>query len=648
MKMIINNILIIVFSLLSFACGDQDNNPEVTVNGNMISDVYIEQTMMLYENKNVTILGKGFKSGDILVLESGAGKYTTSLSDINANYASFYVPENLSDGKYNISVKRGERLQLLGTTIIKVSLLFDVPDKDNTTVKGVVFCGTKPVKGVRVSDGIETTVTNDDGFYWLNSDKSTKCVFYTIPSGYEPVSGNNITPGFWVALKQDKTVCEQHNFELVKVDNNKHIVLAAADFHLANRSSTKDIQQFRNGFLADVNKFVSENNGTRIYTLVLGDITWDRFWYSHNYDLFSYKTTMLSYPTPLFHVMGNHDNDPYIANDFGAEAAYRQALGPTYYSMDLGKVHYIMLDNTVFINDGGAQGTIGDRNYQKYLTENQLKWLKDDIAAIKSNITPIIVGFHCQTHKNNNELFVNTNSFSPASKRDEFMNCFSGFSNVHFLSGHTHLNATMVLNNNIIEHNTAAVSETWWWSGALSPQSICTDGTPSGYGVYQMNGTDVNWYYKGIGKQKGKQFRAYDMNVVKSFFGNTDIMNKLKAYDFRKDNPNDYITVEDNTVMLNIWNYDINWKISVKENGKELDVKRVFRRDPLHTITFDLPRVQNGEEPMNEWASCLTSHMFEVKTERYDSSLEIIVTDRFGNKYTENMSRPKAFTTTME
>ena len=645
--MFINNVLIIVLTCLSFSCGDKDNSPDTTPQGSMISDVYIEQTLMLYESKTVTILGKGFQSGDILVFDSGANKYNIPLSDIKETSVSFTVPKELVDGKYIIWIKRGDRAETLGTTTIKASLLFNVPDKAGATVKGVVFCGAAPVKGVRVSDGIRTTVTDDNGFYWLDSDKSTKNVFYTIPSGYEPAGTNNVTPGFWAAFRIDKDVCEQHDFELVRVDNDRHIVLAAADFHLAGRSSTKDLQQFNDGFMVDVNKFVSENKGTCIYTLVLGDITWDRFWYSHDYDLFSYKNTVLSYPTPMFHVMGNHDNDCYIPEDFGAEAAYRNALGPTYYSMNLGKVHYVMLDNTVFINEGGKQGTMGDRNYQKHLTANQLNWLKEDLAAVSKN-TPVVVGFHCQTHRNDNSTFTNNNSFSPASKRDEFMQCFSGFSNVHFLSGHTHLNTTMILNNNIIEHNTAAVSETWWWSGALSPQSICTDGTPSGYGVYQMNGTDINWYYKGIGKSKDKQFRAYDMNVIKSFFSHTDVMDKLKKYGFRKDQPNDYISVESNMVYLNIWNYDLKWKISVKENGKELSVKRIYQRDPLHTITFDLPRVEQGEAPDDGWATCLNTHMFEVKTEKADSSLEIVVTDRFGNEYKETMIRPKAFTTTME
>ena len=202
--MIFNNILVFVLLSVSFACSDGSDDTVSGIEGNMISNIYIEKTMMLHENKNVTILGKGFRMGDILVFEAEAGKYDISLSEVEDSYVSFSVPASVVDGLYTIWLKRGERTEKLGTTTLKVSILFNVPDKTGATVKGVVFSGGKPIKGIRVSDGLQTTVTDDDGFYWLNSDKSTQCVFYTIPTGYQPVGGNNVTPGFWAALKQNK------------------------------------------------------------------------------------------------------------------------------------------------------------------------------------------------------------------------------------------------------------------------------------------------------------------------------------------------------------------------------------------------------------------------------------------------------------
>ncbi len=95
------------------------------------------------------------------------------------------------------------------------------------------------------------------------------------------------------------------------------------------------------------------------------------------------------------------------------------------------------------------------------------------------------------------------------------MNAVRDFSEVHFITGHTHHNSTMVINDKVIEHNTAAVCETWWWSTFSFPTGpSASTGSPAGYGIYTVNSTDVKWSYKGIGEPAGYQFRTYDMNTV--------------------------------------------------------------------------------------------------------------------------------------
>lgn len=85
---------------------------------------------------------------------------------------------------------------------------------------------------------------------------------------------------------------------------------------------------------------------------------------------------------------------------------------------------------------------------------------------------------------NYNAAFENRESFNPAGKTQELFDCFEGFSDVHFLTGHTHYNANME-RGAIFEHNVAAVCETWWWAGKLSGVGVCKDGSPAGYAVYE-------------------------------------------------------------------------------------------------------------------------------------------------------------------
>ena len=127
----------------------------------------------------------------------------------------------------------------------------------------------------------------------------------------------------------------------------------------------------------------------------------------------------------------------------------------------------------------------------------------------------------------------------------------------------------MVVNDRIIEHNHAAVCETWWWSQYLSDRAICVDGTPAGYGVYRVTGDDVRWLYKSIGEPETRQFRAYDMNTVKVALGTDKVKADLAKYSSRKNGGDDYGKVGGNVVFINVWNYDPRWTICVTENGAE-------------------------------------------------------------------------------
>ena len=76
----------------------------------------------------------------------------------------------------------------------------------------------------------------------------------------------------------------------------------------------------------------------------------------------------------------------------------------------------------------------------------------------------------------------------------------------------------------------------------------------------------------------------------------------------------------------------------VKEGDKSLAVERVTVKDPLHLIAY------NAKTPTGGFGTTNTKHMFRVKASSASSTLEIKVTDRFNNVYTESMKRPKAFT----
>ena len=103
-----------------------------------------------------------------------------------------------------------------------------------------------------------------------------------------------------------------------------------------------------------------------------------------------------------------------------------------------------------------------------------------------------------------------------------------------------------------------------------------------------------------------------------------------------------------NDVLINVWGYDPSWTVEVTEGGTSLAVERVSVKDPLHIISYEAKRLNAGAVPTSSFITGNTAHMFRVRASSATSTLEIKVTDRFGNIYTETMTRPKAFTWSMQ
>ena len=66
-------------------------------------------------------------------------------------------------------------------------------------------------------------------------------------------------------------------------------------------------------------------------------------------------------------------------------------------------------------------------------------------------------------------------------------------------------------------------------------------------------------------------------------------------------------------------------------------------RDPLHLAAYSAKRLDSSSNVSLKFATSVTKHFFEVKASSANSTLEITVTDRFGNVSTETMTRPKQF-----
>lgn len=493
----------------------------------------------------------------------------------------------------------------------------------------------KPLAGVVVSDGVRVTQTDTEGMYTLDSDKELGYVFISIPSGYMTAADACAIPQFFARTAKPAGQSEQHDFTLTPVDNTRHTVIAATDHHLADRESL-DVTQFtaEGGFIDDV-KAVAAATASPVYSICMGDMSWDEYWHKRNFMLPEFRRLYERYtfPCPVFNAMGNHDNDPYCASDEAASAAFRREIGPTYYSFNLGQLHYVVLDNIVYVNTGGREGAIGKLDYEVRIDDRQLAWLRADLATVADKSAPLIIVMHAQLHwwyRGSEGV-----SWKYAFTRDAgcLVDALAGFSEVHLVTGHSHMNFRL-LNGNLREHNIAATSGTWWWTGQIHGDytiNTCRDGSPGGYEVFEVDGRDIRWHYKGIGLEDDYQFRAYDMNEV---LKNERIRS---SGDFTPEGTasgmND--ACGENDILVNIWGWQPDWTVRVTENGQQLRGVRVIGKDPLHKITYTRSTVP--------FQTAYNPHMWRYRASGPSTTVRIEVTDSFGRTSSETMTRPKAF-----
>ena len=651
MKNVLKYLLLALIAVSQlFACGGSDD--EKTPADNFDVQFTVPGSVDVTEGGECTFAvsggGKSPLTTDTFILESDAGiSYVCPIVNTSSDSFTVRLADGCETGYYKVFVKRDARKKSFGRIYINIVEDIDFKPDAGTTVYGIVSSAGVGVENVVVSDGAEVTVTNEKGIYQLKSAKKWGYVFISVPSGYE-VPSVGVLPQFHRALKNSADVVERADFKLEKVDGqDSYKIFMLGDMHLANR--TGDLGQFAQ-FTSDLTDYMTRHKGEKMYALTLGDMTWDLYWYSNSYYFPQYLNTVNSQIKNLqiFHTMGNHDNDFQTRSDYDAAVKYVDQICPTYYSFNIGKVHYVVMDD---IDCSSYDGSTS-RNYVKSLSAEQLDWLAKDLSHV-AKTTPVVVAMHAQV------FYPTTSGFKIDHDQVNTLRLFDildGYT-VRFVTGHTHKlfnvtpDAPIVDGHNFREYNSGSVCASWWWSGNLTPGiHIGTDGTPGGYGIWDVTGTDFQCLYKSTGWPEEYQFRSYDLNNVHFSMADVPLMPSDISASIKNaymQYVNAYPQNNDNEVLINIWNWNSDWTLSVvDENRKTLPYTEVWAYDPLHIAALSVKRFNNAK--LTQTPSFITdkfTHFFKVKADDADTDLVITVKDEFGNEWTENMQRPKAFST---
>lgn len=640
----IRTITLLAVLSLGLVAGSCKKEPVKPVDEDMVENASVPESFTVHVGDKVRISGEGFMMGDIILIDDGDVQVYADVTDVGADFAEFAVPDGLvSGGSYWLFLDREDGQQKLGSTV------FNIITEKHYTVTGTVKSLGTPVEGVWVSDGYVWSKTDAEGKYGLESEKFLGYVFMVIPSGYDAATTADKFPDFWTTLTKASAVPETADFDLVPADNDNHIMVLTADWHMANRLG--DTGMLGTSYKTEMRQLES-SAGVPVYELALGDLSWDSFWYTGQFYPKTWRSLNDDSRHHIFTAIGNHDFNFKVSGTsahYEGSKEYREALGPMYYSMNLGKVHYIVIDNIYYRN---SDGTTSGRNPAETITKEQISWLREDLSHIDKS-TPVVIASHAPY----NRLNFSGSSWTTGqvtSNAQDALSLLSEFEHVQIVAGHRHVNNFMDLKaegrsyakNEMIEHTIPATSGTMWITSRDCGYNICTDGVAQCYKYFRANGKNIQWQLKCFGESADVQMRFYDMNKVKAFWDSSADAAKLIAYNSKYSYTSLFGAYEANSVMVNVFAGDprqSNMKVRMFQGSKELTVSVTGYYDPQHVACYEIPEYASYGSINSSYVSQRCSHMFRAVASDATSPVRVEVTDRFGHTYSQTFERPKAF-----
>ncbi len=489
-----------------------------------------------------------------------------------------------------------------------------------------------PMQGVMVSNGIECVLTDSAGMYRLKEDNTARFVFYTVPADCEvPVhSADDHTAHFYQPIVKGKQQYDftlkqlpegaEHNYRMIVI-GDPQVTNAFNPFYNTpddNPVEVSDVERFATETMVDIRRTIRAlPKGTPVYGLSMGDDV--QYYGGYNPMLERQIREVLgSSEMRLFSVIGNHDQD-------GKEEYRRkweENWGPTDYSFDRGKEHYVCFNNVQFFSRYRAYYSPGE------LTDKQMEWLRQDLSLTDKS-KKVVLCYHIPFTFGNNPFHkaqpladASEHGHYSSSRLAELLQLLTEFRGGYELfCGHTHFAINHEIEydgHHLTEHCHAAACGNIWQSNI----NIC--GTPNGYYVYEFNGTHTaDCYYKGTFWNKHRQMTL--------FRADTDFNGESYAADWN-------LPKDKGIIVANVFNADSRWRVYAVEDGKEHPMHRISSKgqDAFATGYHHRYAVATSFHFVSKQNSyLLMNHLYYYEPKTAASDIRIIAHDPYGNTYTE-------------
>ena len=601
------------------------NQQALSANSKTLTLTYANQPKGRTTDGWATIAAVNFKDATDRVLydiKTADGQYTFCHKPTEKFVAGGLYTVNLSVEEYN-QIELRDRLKE-GEYYSSKGMPEDAPEPGSVARGRVTYTDGTPAVGVSVSDGFSVVQTDAEGKYTLTPHKDTWYIYYSLPSDCVTTTNSKGQPAFFT--KYDPYTFN-YDFKLTKNANGKESkwsLFCLADPQCANAGARSRFQAESVPHI----KALAASKGVPCYGVTLGDIvssgntsnTTPHMPYMRDHMAIS-KTGI-----PIYQTMGNHDYLYFNASapiepdetsstyNIKAQRLFEDTFGPVNHSWNRGDAHIVCMRDMLWKsnNDGG--------NYSLGFSNEQYEWLKQDLKFVPKDKL-VILCVHIPLVNSNNTNVQNVISLLAA------------YDEAHIMAGHTHYTRNEpTLSKGVFEHVHGAVCGAWWHSNTNG------DGTPNGYGVYDIEGNTIkNWYYQGV--NTGQNDRDYQIRLYR---GNHKSGGQYEYFAQQHG---------DGVLLANIFNADDSWSIKVYEDGVYSGTmsKIAYKKEtPTKGTGIDNPTKPSTKSSQDWWAagylvgvknrsrsnyftSCF--HLYKYTLKNKNAKVRVEATDRFGRTY---------------
>ncbi len=465
--------------------------------------------------------------------------------------------------------------------------------------------------GVRVSNGVDVTTTDDNGRYQISVGDET-IIFITKPRNYAIPVNRHMLPQFfyihqpngspagmrYAGIEPTGPLPDEIDFPLIeRSEDSRFEAILFAD---TQPQTDRELDYIRDDVVAEL-------IGTdAAFGMTMGDILFD------DLSMFPrYNALIAQIGIPWYNVPGNHELNFEAEDDRHSLETFKRFYGPPYYAFEYADALFVVLDNIEYKGNGQADpGDVrGNGGYEASISRDQLEWLENELAHVDEDRL-VFVATHAP-------LGSEYGSYA-TENRDRLFRLLAGRPNLYSVAGHTHTTDHVYFGEEdgfsgpgTFHHHVLTTVSGAWWSGPIDERGVAVadqrDGTPNGYHILEVDSTDVAAVrFKGAGKPADYQMRiVFD---VAHHQLRVDGMRDFKAGQLL-DGRMSQDELAAAAIVVNLFDGGPKSKVSYQiNNGESRDLTRRLRKDP-----YMLEQYERHRSEKKTWVEATPStHMFEA------------------------------------